>query len=573
MHIPKGLALKTDNKIKLQLRHCLFLALICLTYFSLQLLYILHLPLAPDEFHFLHKLRELHFRNPYSQIQPYKTLLGQYFQSIVLLWTTDEWCAISSIKLQNAVSVTLVFVWVFFYLRKIFKPEALLLSLALLFAMSTFLERSAELRVDMLTSLAGLIGFSFLLNRRLRLAGVFAGLSFLISQKGIYYCIASATTIFLLSFVCKEERDLRAQAKIFLIALCLPLVLYLAYWSSRSNFFDVVEMTFFRHLKLAFGDIYGFFLRYWKHTLFRNPIFYLLSLFSLRLLVREVRLKKAGYRELVLLFYSSAIILLSVLHKQAWPYFFVMFLPTLFLLNTYALESLQQLELTKPFRNSCVVILLVFGFLYPLMRVQVVLARENDFQKEMLKVSKRILKENETYFAGFDFLMTHEQSMHQLSWLDRERLGQLALTPLKETVRRVTKFEKNPPKFILNNYRLKKLSRPYQNFFSKNYTYYYGSINIYAPVVMPEEAGFNLAYAGYYKVVAEQPFQLGRRGTEIVRNGEEFPLGEKLFLTKGWHKIKTDIALRFILQPEIDESVLKLEFGDKRKFFDRVYEY
>lgn len=559
--------------MNLQLRHYLYLALICLSYLCLQILYILNLPLAPDEFHFLHKLRELHFRNPYSEIQPYKTLLGQYFQSIVLLWTTNEWCAITFIKLQNAISVILVFAWVFFYLRKMFKPEALLLSLALLFAMSTFLERSAELRVDMLTSLAGLVGFSFLLNRRLLLAGVFASLSFLVSQKGIYYCIASVISVLLLSFSLKEDKEFQAQAKVFLIALCLPVALYLAYWSSRSNFFDVMEMTFFRHLKLVFGDIYGFFFRYWKQTLFRNPIFYLLALFSLRLLVREVRLKKAGYRELALLFYGSAIILLSILHKQAWPYFFVIFLPTLFLLNTYALESWQKLELSKSFRNVCLTILLVFGFLYPLMRVEVVLARENDFQKEMLKISKLILKENETYFAGFDFLMTHEQSMHQLSWLDRERLGQLAFTPLRETERMVKKFAKKPPKFILKNYRLKKLSRPYQNFFSENYTYYYGSIHIYAPVVMPEESGFNLAYSGYYKVISERPWRIGRGVTEIVKAGEEYALGEKLFLKKGWHKIKTDIALRFILQPEIDENLLSLEFGDKRKFFNRVYEY
>ena len=63
---------------------------------------------------------------------------------------------------------------------------------AALFAMSTFLERAAELRVDMLTSLAGLVSFVLLLSRRYALAGLACGLSFLISQKGVYFFAAGA---------------------------------------------------------------------------------------------------------------------------------------------------------------------------------------------------------------------------------------------------------------------------------------------------------------------------------------------------------------------------------------------
>ena len=76
-------------------------------------------------------------------------------------------------------------------LTSIFSPPAALVGQLLLISVTTFLERSSEIRVDMLTAWFGLASFLLLLKRRWSIAGLLAGASFLVSQKGIYYMVAA----------------------------------------------------------------------------------------------------------------------------------------------------------------------------------------------------------------------------------------------------------------------------------------------------------------------------------------------------------------------------------------------
>lgn len=76
-------------------------------------------------------------------------------------------------------------------MAKIFRRDASLLAVTVWVCMSCFLERSAELRVDMLTGLVGLFAFLLVIQRKPVSAGIVAGLSFMVSQKGAELTSAS----------------------------------------------------------------------------------------------------------------------------------------------------------------------------------------------------------------------------------------------------------------------------------------------------------------------------------------------------------------------------------------------
>src|SRR5207253_1503906 len=103
-------------------------------------------------------------------------------QRPLLQFPYSTWTNLLLVKYEMALLTAAVLFLAAWMLRSVFDRRAVLVSLALLLAMSTFLERSAELRVDMLTGLAGLLSFVLLVRGWPAASGLLAGLSFCISQ-------------------------------------------------------------------------------------------------------------------------------------------------------------------------------------------------------------------------------------------------------------------------------------------------------------------------------------------------------------------------------------------------------
>ena len=156
-------------------------------YLVFQTLYIERFPLVMDEFQGGQVVYELLDKLPYRDELPYKTVLGYYIQLPALLLAEPHWPALMSVKTEMAWVNALTLVLASLALARIMKRSAVAWSLLLLVSMSTFLERSSDLRVDMLTSVFGLASFLLLLHRRHRWAGFAVAVSFLVSQKGVFF--------------------------------------------------------------------------------------------------------------------------------------------------------------------------------------------------------------------------------------------------------------------------------------------------------------------------------------------------------------------------------------------------
>ena len=73
--------------------------------------------------------------------------------------------------------------------------------------------------------------------------------------------------------------------------------------------------------------------------LIQDPLFYLLAVISLGRLVANRMHGERGFEEFVLMVYGMVLCGLGFWHKQPWPYFFVLLIPTCFVLIASLMEE------------------------------------------------------------------------------------------------------------------------------------------------------------------------------------------------------------------------------------------
>ncbi|MEO8034622.1 MAG: hypothetical protein ABI837_09325, partial [Acidobacteriota bacterium] len=218
-------------------RFALHLALLLLTFLAIESIYVARFPMVMDELgsaYYVH--HGLHDRVPYRDYSPYKNVLGYYVQLPLLLLPFATWTNLLLVKYAMALLAAGVLFIAAWMLRTLFDRRAVLSALALLLAMSTFLERCAELRVDAMTGLAGLLSFVLLLRKRPATAGMLSGLSFLISQKGVYYGTSAAAGVALaLAVASSARRETLRTAIRFGLATIATIGVYVTFWAALSS--------------------------------------------------------------------------------------------------------------------------------------------------------------------------------------------------------------------------------------------------------------------------------------------------------------------------------------------------
>ena len=132
--------------------------------------------------------------SPTSTSKPYKPVLGYSIQ-LALLTGTGYWSGFLAVRLGmvylTGKSLFLGALW----LPTGLQTRAVCLAYALMIVMTSLVEWAIEVRLDMLTALAGFVSLLLLLNRQVAWRGLVAGLSFLISQKGTMYAFAGGIAL------------------------------------------------------------------------------------------------------------------------------------------------------------------------------------------------------------------------------------------------------------------------------------------------------------------------------------------------------------------------------------------
>jgi hypothetical protein len=534
---------------------------VSLAYFAVQLVYIGSLPLVMDEFDGANESYQLLRRIPYVDFRPYKTVLGYYVGLPPLLLTDDPWTGLMLSKVWLALINTGAIFAATVCVAAIFSPAAAIGGQVLLVSVSTFLERSSEVRVDMLTAWVGLASLLLLLRRRWVLAGAVAGLSFLVSQKGIYYIVSAdiAAGIFWLF----ESRDRRTFRDLVLLNVAASGVIaaYIALWGILSTPWTVFAATFLSHNDIALGRLYNL-ESHWDRTLTRNPLFYWGALAGIVALALARWRRQVGATHVLAASYGAVLFALCRWHKQPWPYFFVILIPTLMVVHAAVLDYARRYRPWPPIVPRMLVLL---GILYPLTYVPGILARDHSYQRHVVRLAHAMLEPGETYLAGNDLVYEREQAPAALRRLSAPYARSIRQWPQPKIDALVRDLDAARPKLVISEYRMTSLPAPLRSYMATRFAPLWSSIDGYAPLIQPDEQTFELWFDGNYRV---EPVE-----REAVIDGRRAVDGTMMTLRRGYHCNASTGAVRLRFIPQGFASHADPAMKKKRSMFANVYNY
>ncbi len=563
------------------------IALCTLFYLVLQIVYGLRMPLADDEFAGAKAAFRVTEQLPYRDYSPYKTVLGYYIQSLPLRLTDGLWAGILLIRVEMAVINALVLAFAAFRLKRHFRGSAVAFAFGLLVVMSTFVERSWVLRVDMLGSLFGLLSLVFLLERRAGVAGVIAGLGFLVSQKNVYFILAGGAALgtwWLWRLWRRREADPETSAgetpgrafrdlALYSSAVLIMLLAYFGAWSQVGSFEQAVVRVAERSADVGLTDRpFVCSRQFWGQTLTRNPGFYGIAGLALVTLVPGVW-RRRRWRDWMLLVYGSGVVALSVWHKQPCPYFFVLLIPTLFVLTADLFDRLGRWSPGgagwSP-RQQAVAALVYFGLglLVPLSRLPRTLERDNGFQSHNVALADALLGPDDGYIASLPILYDRRQAVSEFGWLDDIKRRRLHRKSREELLELIARLEQARLKLVIMNYRMEDLPPLLRDYLVYHFAHFWGNVYLYAPYVGVGQSEFPIEFDGLYQV------DLKEGPESVLIDGRPVTHGELLRLTRGQHRKESRGSVRLRFMPEdLDPALLEARYREPRAMFSFSFHY
>lgn len=533
-----------------------WLSLVWLGYATLQILYITRMPMVMDEFEGAHSVHQFASGLPYRDFDPYKTVLGYYFQLPALEMPHDLWRGMLAVKLEMAAAVILVFLGTTIALHRRLASVPLLLSTAMLVAMSNFAERSSDLRVDMLTALAGFIALVALIGRRTLSAGAMVAVSILISQKGVLYLAASGAVLVVDLIVTEDRRAALRRGLTFAGSFALVFLSYLTVWSLIATPRIVMGAVFGTAARVALSEVYSIRGQFWAQTLMRNPLYWLLAAIAIPILLR--RWRDPALRSIAV--YGAVILILGAWYRQPWPYFFVILSPTIFLLHAALLQQLERQAL----RRIAVSLCLILGVVYPLTRLRTTLLRDSAEQRWTVEFARAILAPSDRYLAGIDMVWDREQEPRELRWLDGTVAQQLRAKSPAELMAMAAKIRRAPIKLVIGSYRTASLPLPLTLLLHTDFEQLWGNIEVYSPRL--RSGPFALKFSGSYRVEAAS-------ARPPVIDGHAVTPGSMLLLASGMHTLSSQAPIRLQLIPPGWLAFADSRFARRSNLYQDVYTY
>jgi len=526
-------------------------------YLVIQVLYLQRLPLVTDEFDGAFDVYRLRSQIPYVDFAPYKTVAGYYLQLPGLLLGNDVWHGIFLVKYQLAVLNSALILLAAWLARPLFSRLSLALALPCWLLMSNWLERSSDLRVDLLTTWPAFFSLLVLLRGGSAvLAGGLVALSFLVSQKGIYFVLASGPALAAALWLREDRKAALRDALRFALACALPVAAYFAFFALLSTAAATTKVMFLSHGSIALEQIYPNIRKFWRASLEQNPGAYALAALGLLALATRVG------RDLPLtqLFaYGATLTALVIWHKQPWPYFFVLIGPTMFLLCASAFEIIGRGDSPKPImalRWAVLAVPLALALITPIKRMPVILAESHAYQRHMIEIASALVEGGEPYLAAMDLLYDRVQSPKALRRLSIGTRRAIEKYP-RETIDRIAReLESNPPKVLVRNERFNGMPARVRRYLQENYAHFWGNLELPAPRVIPGRP-VRLPFDGRYRLALEG------QGATVKLAERELADGDIVELAKGSYTLESTVRGRLYWLPP-DAIASKLDERFKR---------
>lgn len=420
-------------------------------YLTLQFIFGPHLLIVMDEFQGASAVYKSVSETPYRDFTPYKPVLGYWLQSIFAGTYVSAVDYFEDLKFGIRIVNILAVVSLFSLLATtpgFASKRSVAFAFTVMLLVSTFVERSAALRVDMLTVWVGVFASIAYLREKYFIAGGLIGLGFLVSQKIYFYGVSWAVTLGLFWLLRSRKIELFKSGAGSLLACLVVILLYIVIFGMQSSYSSVFSALFLKKASMAFSDSYQGLSAYWFQSVSRNFLFYCLLAFALASMISKLKVLSDLHWKVAV--FSFVYAFLCILHKQPWPYF----IP--FLISLSVLLIPAWLENSK--KSANLILFLSFTLIY---QVGVQIGRylevrylSNQSQLEQVGFLEGELKPGEIYLAGVNLVPTHGQ-VPGLEWLDAPRVQAINQN---KGINALEMLNENPPEYILENYRTQQLT-------------------------------------------------------------------------------------------------------------------
>jgi hypothetical protein len=466
--------------------------------------------------------------------------------------------AVSARKLMWFGTV-LIFILVYLITRRLHSYKIAIFSVLLLCSYTTFLDHSICIRADAVSTLLSLPALLVLVSPNLStilmgVAGFFLGLSFLTTQKALYFIIA-----FAVAFIGRETliRGINIQSLNTIVlkgiystlGFLLP-ISYFIIWLYLTNqlapFFKsglinaahsgLINDTYKESTKIFLGL-----------TIIRNPAFWFLGIWGLILHMlwgirkkydnsTQIDIQRSG--SFVALSLWTFILLVLVLnHNIKFPYVFLNVAPCLAVCATLPLYYLFKTTQLKKNNKSLYFLNLIFmSILFYYIIIPPVLRHYNNlYPKNLTRIQKAVMdrvdsitKPDDAVLDGVGMAVTRKVAIpYSLTarWYNERKAG--AHYDI------ISYVIASQPKILIKNYRFKLLSRDEQVFLNNHFLWDWANVFVVGVSILHDGSGvtekkFNLLASCEYGVLAED-----RGDIEIDGN---IP-GRWIYLTAGEHEI------------------------------------
>ena len=330
------------------------------------------------------------------------------------------------------------------------RVRALFIVLILL-CFSNFMERIFRTIAEPLALFLALAALLVILRgealgaRRVVMAGVLCGLSFLATQKAVYFNVALGLGL-LTDALVSQRYLVGIQRGIWLVlGWVIPIAAYCLVFGGLDPL-PIARNIVFGPLEVATsgGDVYDGLRSFVLQTLQRNAVFYAFCLAGMAMALRHFA--RLGERRRIALVFSVVITAFVFAHNQPWPYVFIMALPFMVLWVLVPLDRLAADALHLRLAGILLMSAVALSFISNLIYLRI----DNAAQLKLVARAEAMLGPSDQYFDGVAMLPNRREP--SALWLDaRAVLNTLQGGQKSEAYRIFTQFQ---PKLILWSYRM-----------------------------------------------------------------------------------------------------------------------
>jgi hypothetical protein len=505
----------------------------------------------------------------YESIWPVKAM------GAALFYKPAHWLGGTSIgtmllaRLQTAVIAIAVLALLYRVARNIGQSRwQALLTVCVCVAFSTFMERAFRTRSEPLALFFATTALWIVTSRRhelkmIVLAGVLSGLSFLATQKAVYFNFALGLALVADAAVRRRPQRALTEGAVLVLGWSAALLAYSIVLGGEQAG-QVLRHLFLgpKQLALDGGDYYANMHSYIWRMLQHNILPGLICCLGLALaLLRGLREDTAERR--VAATFSLTITILVFNHSQPWPYVFIMIVPFLALWAPGALAAVAE-RMTSGWP---VIVFLILAAALSLGRNVHYLGHDNRQQLRLLEQAESILLQGETYLDGIGMLAQRPDAGR--AWWDRPAISALQARHAAGERDILDDLFAAQPKVVLLSYRTASLGPLLAPYVEGSYVRIAPNLMVAGTVVRPgKTTEFTARWGGNYRV-----YGLDGAPLSFAFTMDDAPVRDVVPVTLGPHRLALppNTPPAVLLPADIDIAFRFPPAPDQR-LFGQVYE-